>query len=191
MTAAYKRPGITILWAALLISAVPAPSATAAEVFTATATVKTADGKSASAPMTITIDRTMPESEAAPLVAAFKTGGAAALRKALAGVSPTGTVRVGEGKATPARFTIERSTGGGRLVTIVTDQPLVFIGGNAPGAKPKAGYDFAVIDIQVDGSGNGSGTVSPAAKLKLNGSAFVVDDYSGEVVRLTAVKHAK
>lgn len=191
MIPVYRRLAITLASAALLMAAMPEPATAAAEVFTATATVKTADGKSASAPITITIDRTMAAGEAAPLVAAFKSGGAAALRKALVGVAPTGSVRVGTGKVTPARFTIERAAGGGRLLTIVTDQPLVFIGANAPGAKPKAGYDFAVVDLQVDAAGGGSGTVSPAATLKLNGDAFVVEDYSGEVVRLTAVKKGK
>ena len=115
-----------------------AQASAAAEVFTATATVKTADGKSGSAPITITIDRTMPESEAAPWSAAFKSGGAAALRKALVGVAPTGIGAVGDGKATPTRLTIERATGGGRLLTIVTDQPLVFIGAasRAPSRRP-------------------------------------------------------
>ena len=72
-----------------------------AEVFTATAAVKTADGKSASAPVTITIDRKMSESEAESLANAFKAGGAAALRKGLEGIEPTGTVRIGT--ATPRR----------------------------------------------------------------------------------------
>lgn len=188
MNTVYKRLGFTILSGALLMPALTAQSTAAAEVFTATATVKTADGKSGSAPVTITIDRTMPAAEAAPLVAAFKSGGAAALRKALVGVAPTGSVRVGDGKDTPARFTIERATGGGRLVTIVTDQPLVFIGATKPGAKPKAGYDFAVVDLILDASGGGTGTIAPAARLKLNGDALVVQDYSGEVVRLTAIK---
>ena len=58
-----------------------------AESFTATATVKTAGGAEATAPVTITIDRKMPEAEADKLVAAFKSGGAAGLRKALAGVT--------------------------------------------------------------------------------------------------------
>jgi hypothetical protein len=188
MNASYKTLGVTILSGALLMTVASAQTTTTAEVFTATATVTTADGKSASAPMTITIDRTMPDGEAAALVAAFKSGGAAALRKALVGVKPTGTVQIGDGRPTPSRFAIARATGDGRLLTVLTDQPLVFIGATAPGAKPKAGYDFAVIDIQVDGSGNGSGTVAPAAKLKLNDTAFVVEDYSGEVVRLTGVK---
>ena len=190
MNASYKTLGVTILSGALLMTGASAQTKTA-EVFTATATVKTADGKSGSAPITITVDRTMPESEANALAEAFKTGGAAALRKALVGVAPTGTVQVRDGKPTPSRFTLERAVGGGRLLTILTDQPLVFIGANEAGAKPKAGYDFAVIDIQVDAAGAGSGTVAPAAKIKLNGSAFVVEDYSGEVVRLNGVKKTK
>ena len=125
------------------------------------------------------------------LVAAFKTGGAAALRKGLVGMAPTGTVKLGAGSATPTRFTIERATGAGRLLTILTDQPLFFVGAGTPGAKPKEGYDFAVIDIEIDGKGNGSGTLAPAAKLKVNQTAFVVEDYGAEAVRLTAVKKTK
>ena len=71
------------------------------EVFTATAVVKSADGKSASAPVTITIDRKMSEKEAGSLANAFKAGGAAALRKGLEGVPVTGNVRIGSGTATP------------------------------------------------------------------------------------------
>ena len=86
-------------------------------------------------------------------------------------------------------MTIERSTGAGRLLTILTDQPLAFVGG---GGKPKEGYDFAVIDIEVDAAGSGTGTAAPAAKIKMNQDAFVVEDYGGvEIVRLTAVKKTK
>jgi hypothetical protein len=46
-----------------------------------------------------------------------------------------------------------------------------------PGAKPRDGYDFAVIDIEVDAAGAGSGTLAPAAKVTVNGSASVVEDY--------------
>ena len=159
-----------------------------AEVFTATAAVKAASGASASAPVTITIDRKMSQSEADKLAAAFKSGGAAALRKALVGVEPTGTVQIGTGKATPTRITIERATGGGRLVTIVTDQPLLFLGAGVPGAKPQAGYDFAVIDITVDAKGNGSWNHRSRRKIKMNQAAFVVEDYGAEAVQLKGVK---
>lgn len=161
------------------------------ETFTGTATVKTASGATATAPITIVVERKMPQSEADKLVEAFKSGGAPALRKALAGVPPTGSVKLGNGAATPARLTIERPTDKGRLITIVTDQPIVYLGAGVPDAKSKEGYDFGVVDIEVDGTGAGSGTLAGAAKVTLKQGVFVVDDYSGELIRLTAATKAK
>jgi hypothetical protein len=163
----------------------------ARESFTATAAVKGAGGAAATAPITLTVDRKMSQAEADKLLAAFKSGGAAGLRKALNGVAPTGSVRVGGGKATPTRITIERPTDKGRLLTIVTDEPVAFIGAGVPGAKPKEGYDFAIIDLEVDAKGGGSGSIAPAAKVTVKDGAFVVEDYSGEVVRLTNVSRGK
>ena len=191
MTASFKTIGFMVLSAAVLVTSVAPRGQAAAEGFTATAAVKTAGGASASAPVTITIDRKMSQREADTLTAAFKSGGAAALRKALVGVAPTGSVRIGAGGVTPTRFTIERPTGTGRLLTILTDQPLAFVGAGVPGAKAKEGYDFAVIDIEVDAKGSGSGTLAPAAKIKMNQNAFVVEDYGAEAVRLTAVTKTK
>jgi len=191
MTVSFKMIGFMVLSAALLVTSVAPRGQAAAETFTATAAVKAAGGGSASAPVTITIDRKMSQREADTLTAAFKSGGAAALRKALAGVAPTGSVRIGGGSVTPTRVTLERPTGTGRLLTILTDQPLAFVGAGVPGAKAKEGYDFAVIDIEVDAKGSGSGTLAPAAKIKMNQNAFVVEDYGAEVVRLTAVTKTK
>jgi len=164
---------------------------TAPETFTATATIKTASSATASAPVTVTIDRKMSPTEADKFVAAFKTGGVAALRKALVGVPPTGSVQLGSGARTPTRLTVERATDKGRLLTIVADQPVAFVGAGLPGAKAKEGYDFAVIDLEVDAAGSGSGTLAPAAKITVKQGAFVVEDYSSELVRLAGVKKVK
>ena len=164
-------------------AAAPAP-----ETFTATASVKSAAGATATAPVTIVVNRITPSAEAEKVVGAFKTGGAAALRKALAGAASTGTVQIGSGAATDTRLTLERTTEKGRLLTIVTDKPLLFAGAGLPGAKPKEGYDFAVIDIEVDANGRGSGTLAPAAKVKVTGGAVVVDDYGSEGIRLVGVQ---
>jgi hypothetical protein len=161
------------------------------ETFAATATVKSASGATARAPLTVTIDRKMSQSEADSLLAAFRGGGVAGLRKALEGVPPTGSVTLGKGPATPTRLTIERSVEKGRLLTIVTDKPLLFLGASLPDAKAKAGHDFAVLDLEVDATGKGTGTLAPAAKIAVKGGAFVVDDYGSELVRLTAVKPVK
>jgi hypothetical protein len=165
--------------------------AQAPETFTATATVKTAGQADASAPVTIVVDRYMPQSEADRLIAAFTAGGPAALRKALTGVAPTGSVKLGAGAATPTRLAIERPTDKGRLLTIVADQPLLFLGAGVPGAKSKEGYDFAIIDIVVDASGSGAGALAPAAKVTVKQGVFVVEDYAAEMVKLTAVKKVK
>jgi hypothetical protein len=178
-------------WTMLTAVASVANAQQGAETFTATAAVKTAGASSANAPVTITVDRKMPQAEADTLLAAFKAGGAAALRKALVGVPPTGSVQIGAGKPTPTRATLERATDKGRLLTIVTDTPLLFLGAGVPGAKPKEGYDFGVIDLEVDAKGSGSGTISPAAKVTVKQGVFVVEDYSGELVRLTGVSKVK
>jgi hypothetical protein len=183
------RNGVLSLVASTL--AVSAGYAQTSETFSATAAVKTAGAATASAPVTVVVDRKMPQAEADKLVGAFKTGGPAALRKALVGVAPTGTVQLGSGAATPTRLTIERATDKGRLLTIVADQPILFLGAGVPGAKPKEGYDFAIIDIEVDAKGAGSGTLAPAAKVTVKNGVFVVDDYGAELVRLTAVKKVK
>ena len=177
----------TVLIAA---SALFAQSA-AGEKFTATASVKGAGGAEATAPVTVTVNHKMSQAEADKLVAAFKSGGAAGFRKALTGIAPTGSVKIGAGKATPTRVTVERTTDKGRLLTMVTDRPILFLGAGVPGAKPKTGYDFAVIDLEVDANGAGSGTIAPAAKVTVKDGAFVVEDYGGETVRLTKVAPSK
>lgn len=191
MTVTSRTIGTIVISGVVLMAPASLRGQGTAEVFTATAAVKAASGASASAPVTISVDRKMSQSEADALVAAFKSGGPTALRKALVGVAPTGTVQIGTGKATPTRLTVERATGSGRLLTIITDQPLLFLGAGVPGAKPQAGYEFAIIDITVDAKGSGTGTIAPAAKIKMNQAAFVVEDYGAEVVQLKEVKKTK
>jgi hypothetical protein len=163
----------------------------ARETFTATAAVKAAGGAAATAPLKVTVDRKMSESEADTMLAAFKSGGAAGLRKALQGVPAVGSAQLGGGKPTPLRHALERPTEKGRLLTLVADTPMLFLGAGVPGAKAQAGYDFAIIDLEVDAKNAGSGTLAPAAKVTVKNGAFVVEDYAGELVRLTAVAHAR
>jgi hypothetical protein len=167
-------------------AAVLAAQRDAPETFTATATTKTAGGATATAPVIITVERTMSRQEARRLVQAFRAGGAAGLRKALDGVAPTGVVRVAAHEVA-ARLTIERLTDKGRLLTIVTDQPLLFLGAGLPGAKPRDGFDFAVIDLEIDAHGAGTGTLAAAARITARQDTFVVKDYADDIIRLTAV----
>ena len=173
--------------ATLLLFATMAAAQTKGEVFTATAAVKTAGGASATAPVTIEVTRKMSQPEAEAMTNAFINGGVAGLRKALATTAATGSIQIGSGKPTPTRLTLERQTDKGRMLTIVTDRPLLFLGAGLPDAKPKEGYDFGLVDVIVDPAGSGSGTMSTAAKVTVRQGVFVVEDYSGELVRLERV----
>ena len=175
----------------LSVTGPPVSAQSTAETFSATATVKTAGAATLTAPVTIVVERKMSQGEADSLVSAFRTGGAPALRKALVGVPPTGSVRLGSGTPTPTRLTLERPTDKGRLLTIVTDTPILFLGAGLPKAKATEGHDFAIIDIEVDATGKGSGTMAPAAKVMVKQGVFVADDYAAELVRLTAVSKTK
>jgi len=157
------------------------------ETFTATATVKTAGGTTATSPVTIVVTHKMPQSEADKFLGAFKSGGVTALRNALSGVKPTGTIQLGKQKPVPTRLAVERTTDKGRLLTIVADRPVLFLGSSIPGAKAKQGYDFAVVDLEVDANGKGSGSLAPAAKVTVKGDAFVVEDYGVDRVELKDV----
>ena len=183
-----QNPHHGLMTCATLLLFATVPSAqTTGEVFTATAAIKTAGGASATAPVTIEVTRKMSQPEAEAMTNAFVNGGAAGLRKALETIATTGSIQIGSGKPTPTRLTLERQTDRGRMLTIVTDRPLLFLGAGLPDAKPKAGYDFGIIDVIVDPTGSGTGTMSTAAKVTVRQGVFVVDDYSGELVRLDRV----
>lgn len=186
----FRRTATTGLLA-LAVSAAALGAQGGEETFAATAALKTASGAAATAPVTIVVSRKMAQDEIDKYTAAFKTGGPAALRKALTGVAPTGSVRFGDQAPIPSRMTLERTTDKGRLLTIITDQPILFLGAGLPGAKPKAGYDFAIVDIEVDAAGSGTGTLLPAARVRVDKGAFVVDDYGAERIQLTGVKLRK
>jgi hypothetical protein len=159
-----------------------------AETFTATASVKTDSGAETTAPVRIIVVRTMSQDETDPLIRVFLSGGVNALRHALRGVPPTGSVQLGNAAAVATRLTLDRTTDKGRLLTIVADQPILFVGRGLPDARPTEEYDFAVVDLEVDAQGNGSGTLSPTARILVQQGAFVVEDYGTELVVLREVK---
>jgi hypothetical protein len=167
------------------VGAAGAPDA--AQTITATATVKTAGGASTSAPLTVTVRQFTTDAQRNELMAALKKGGTASARAMLVKRRDIGTVQLGA-RMTPIKFAYARTTGDGRLITVVTAEPLVFLGAGLPGAKPTTGYDLGLVMLQVAASGPGSGELVPATKIKLNEQdAIVTEDYSGEVVHLTNV----
>src|SRR4029453_13688899 len=103
------------------------------------------------------------DAERAAAVKAVKAGGATALRALLAKSRDAGTIEVGDRRAT-LKPALERPTAGGRLVTLVTGEPILALGAGVPAAKPVTGFDVAVAIIEVKDGGAGIGDLSPAAK---------------------------
>jgi len=188
------RNRVPMLCAAALVlvgpAFAPAMLGQAAETFTATASAKV-KGKTHTAPVRIAIEALSPEADQKAVMGALRSGGTPAVKDALSKMKDLGTIEAGEHKA-PIRYAFSRPTGSGRLVTVVTAEPLVHIGSHLPGAKPKAGYDVAVAILVLDQNDAGHGELAPAAKVKTNESgAIVVEDYGSAKIWLKNIAKAK
>ena len=160
------------------------------ETFTATASVKSPDA-SATSKTTIGIERFSTEAERSAVMKALKDGGTAAVRPVLSGMKDSGYIELGQ-RRTPIKYAFARPTGSGRLITVVTADPILFLGAGVPESKPRAGYDLGVAILTVDASGKGEGELAPAAKVKMNeAGAIVIDDYGAEKVWLKDVAPSK
>ena len=64
---------------------------------------------------------------------------------------------------------------------------MAFLAGQAD-AKPRAGYEVAVIQLKVDGRGDGAGTMAAAARVRPGGETGVqIDDYAEVPISLVKV----
>jgi len=157
------------------------------ETFTAVAMVKGAAIGAGVANMTVTVNRLATDAERDALLAAVKQGGTAAARTLLRGKPDVGTLQLGSRPAT-IKYAYARSVGDGRLLTLITADPIVLLGAGLPEAKPAAGYDLGLVLLEVAASGPGKGELVPAAKVKIDAQgAVVTEDYSGETVQLTQI----
>jgi hypothetical protein len=182
----------TLVPAVLLILAIVSGTARAQqrgapETFTANLHVTGATGGAAAATIQIDIRRYTPEAERTAVETALKTGGYAAFVAALRKAPEVGTVSSGDQKWS-IRWAREQPSAQGRRIVVVTDQPIFFVGGGRVDAKPRTGFDVALIEIQIDEVGLGSGTMAAAARVRPGGDAGVqVDDYADKPIKLVTV----
>lgn len=156
------------------------------ETFSANAQVKGELGAAATI-LNVHIERYSTDDERERALQAMKTGGDAALRAALSKGAPLGYVEI-SGKKWAIRYARQHEIPNGRSIVVVTDQPLFFVGGGQVNAKPREGYDLAVVQFQVDSVGLGRGTMAAAARLKAGGpNGLEVADYADEPIKLVTV----
>jgi len=136
---------------------------------------------------TIQIDHYTPEKDLKAMEQALQTGGSDGFVQALRKAPVAGHLKVGD-KSFTIRWARQKPTEKGRVISIVTDAPVYFVGAGLPDAQSRAGFDVAVAQMNIDTSGLGEGSIALAAKVKPGGQAGVeIQDYASEPVKLVSI----
>jgi len=157
------------------------------ETFTASAQV-IGQNAGSSAQVTIHIEQYTSDKDRGTIEEALKTGGYEKFLPVLRGAPEVGYVEM-NGRKVTLRWARQQPTDKGRLITLVTESPMFFVGGGSVDAKPRAGYEVAVLLLDVDSIGLGNGSMAPAARVRQGGSTGVqIDDYGDTPVKLATVR---
>ena len=125
------------------------------------------------------------------MLEALRLGGYRGLLPVLREAPQVGHVEMA-GRKVPIRWARQMTTDKGRTISVVTESPLAFIGGSAVDAKPRTGFDLALILMDVDATGSGTGTMAAAARIRPGGATGVqIDDYAEKPITLTVRKSSK
>jgi hypothetical protein len=148
------------------------------ESFTANAKVTTDVGV-ASATLVIQLTTYTSDQERKTMADALKYRGFIGFRPIFGKAPVVGTIQIRDRKWN-IRWASQQAEGDHRKITLATDEAMFFVGGSRNDAKPREGYDMAVLLFSLDKAGVGSGTIALAARVRPNadGSSFILDDYS-------------
>jgi hypothetical protein len=136
----------------------------------------------------VRLRRITPEFDRKTVETALKEGGYPRFLTAIRSAPEVGQLVLGGGAPIAIRYARERVDAKGRNVVVVTDKPAFFIGGNRAESAPRKGYEVAVIVIQMDGKGAGSGQMAGAARVRPDGDGGVLlDDYADELITVSNV----
>ena len=151
-----------VMTSPLVRAQTPGPAPAPAETYTATLQVK--GQATAATTIRIELQRYTPDRDREPVENGLKYGGYPAFLAALRKARKVGTV-TGPERTWTIRWASARPANGRRKIVLITDQPMYFLGGGRADAKPRAGYEIGVIQMEVDEAGNGTGSVAAAARV--------------------------
>jgi hypothetical protein len=162
-------------------------TAGAPETFAAQAQAANSTGAAVSAPILIHVERYTPDFDRTMVEEALRVGGYPGFLAGLRKAPDVGYVELGGQKFT-IRWARQTPFEAGRTIVVVTDKPVAFLGGGLAGAKPRAGFEVALIQLKVDGRGDGTGTMAAAARVRPGGESGVqIDDYAEVPIALVMV----
>ena len=138
--------------------------------------------------MTLRLDQYTPERAKVTMTDALKYRGYPGFLLALREAPVIGSLDIADQKFL-VRWANQDATPTGRTITIVTEKPVFFFGARKPNAKSTAGYEVAVMKIDVDREGRGDGVMAAAARVKPNGSGgVIIDQYAETPLKLAVVR---
>ncbi len=163
------------------------PTSGGPETFSATAQAKNATG-ALSGSLEVRLSRYTPDFDRKTVEEALRLGGYPRFVTTLRNAPEVGQLVLGGGQPYAIRYARERVEGGSRTIVVVTDRPVFFLGGGRETSKPRAGYEVAVVQIQLDEKGQGKGTIATAARVRPDGDGGVLlDDYNEQLITLTNI----
>ena len=166
-------------------------SAGAVERFTATAvTVAKAGLRPTSTTLEIVIDRWSTTVERDRVIATLKNEGSNALLSLIRGLPSVGHLSTATSSGTSLRFAESRqAANGGRQILIVTERPMS-LDTRQTRTRRASDFPFSLVDLRIDSSGSGEGTLAYAAQLvhNKNTGAIEIGNYVSEPIRLTGVR---
>jgi hypothetical protein len=185
--AAMVLTGVLVVAASTWVAAQAARPATTPEVFSATAQAKTASS-AVSGTLELRVSRYTPDFDRKVVEEALRLGGYPGFVKALRNAPEVGRLALAGGQSYVIRYARETADGAGRTIVVVTDRPVLFLGSGRADPKPRAGFEVAVVRIQVDAAGRGQGTMAAAARVRPDGNGGVLlDDYAEEPIAVTNI----
>jgi hypothetical protein len=169
------------------MGATQAHKVTAPETFTCQAQGHTDAGASTST-VKIKIDRYIAPTDRKAIADSLTSGGYPKFLAALRAAPVLGQLEMG-GQKFNIRWAHERPEGTGRAIVVLTDMPVYFLGGGRADAKPREGFELAVVQFTAHEVGFGVGTMAAAARVKSDGAGGVqIEDYAEEPIKLSYIK---
>ena len=137
-------------------------------------------------PFTLNVNRYTSADDVANMNSALRSGGQDALMRVLSKLD-AGRIAVGTGVGVTANAIIATPTAeGGTRLTVLYQRTVSFYELRY-GARSED-YKFGYAEIYLDRRGQGQGTFIPAAKVKLEGDTWVVEDFGEFPARLLGLR---
>jgi hypothetical protein len=160
----------------------------AAANLTITGTVVGIGGRLAgrSRPFTLHVNRYTSTDDAERLNAALRSGGQDELMRVLSKLD-VGTIAVGNNVGVTANAVLATPTAeGGTKLTVLFQRNVNFF--ELRYGTRSSDYRFGYAELYLDGRGRGEGTFIPAAKVRLEGANWVVEDFGEFPARLMGLR---